>query len=145
MLKAEALAPQTAYTKTATYLTYDDDISIAPLSNALAQQTCATPAGAKFWWLSTRTHKFAFTSSIINLAANIAVSTDWEHPTVATYSSPNFLVFSSGLTYACHYYNPSNNTVHEGDSELTEENCMGIGYFFPATHSAFCLGSAGPL
>jgi hypothetical protein len=145
LLKAEALATQATYTKTATYLTYNNGMSI-PTGISTVQKTCAVPAGAKFWWLSTRTHHFAMTSKIINAGSDVVVSTDWEHPAAATFAAPNFLQFApAGLTYECDYNNDSGNPIHDGDSETTNENCAGIGYFFPATHAALCLGNLGPL
>jgi hypothetical protein len=105
------------------------------------------PPAVKFWWLSTRTHKFATEAKISDIGADLVVSSDWEHPATQVYSAP-FHTFSSGpgsgLTYRCTYSNPTFGPITEGDSEVTDEACYGIGYFFPATHPAICLDSSGP-
>jgi hypothetical protein len=51
---------------------------------------------------------------------------------------------SSGLTYDCVYDNPGNAIVVSGDSESTNESCIGIGYFFPATGPKLCVNNLGP-
>jgi hypothetical protein len=147
LLQADALAPGDAYTKTATYLTYNANISIAPNAvGATAQQTCATPVGAKFWWLSTRTHLHASSSQISDATSPLVVSSDWEHPAAATFGPPAFYAFSpAGLTYRCVYDNPGNMAIHDGESEATDEACIGIGYFFPATRPSLCFNNVGPL
>ncbi|MEO7757997.1 MAG: hypothetical protein ABIS07_15585 [Dokdonella sp.] len=145
LLKAEALAPQTPFTNTATYLTRKTNMSLG-MGVVSVQDTCATPAGAKFWWLSTRTHHFAQMSKITNALADVVVSADWEHPAAATFAAPNFLQFGpGGLTYECTYDNNSGHPLHDGDNESSDENCIGIGYFFPAAHPALCVNNLGPL
>lgn len=147
-LVAEALAPGVDYTRTATYLTTNINLSIPPGAvGYTVEETCPTPDGVKFWWLSTRTHRFATLAEIRDADVQLVVSTDWEHPEVATFPPPDFHAFASGgLTYQCTYNNPTNVTINFGDSELTDENCIGIGYFFPANDGArFCVNSIGPL
>jgi len=76
----------------------------------------------------------------------VVVSSDWSHPAIATFATPNFVTFASGLTYHCDYVNSSNFSLHSGDSEATDEVCMGIGYFFPAdTGPKLCFNNTGPL
>ena len=145
-LSAQALDPATVYTKSATYMSYNSNLLLPPISISTAEQTCATPAGSKFWRLSSRTHRYATMSKIINAGSDVVVSLDWEHPAVATFSAPGFLTFGSGMTYHCEYYNPGSVSVHSGDSESTDEVCMGIGYFFPAdTGAKICINNTGPL
>jgi hypothetical protein len=143
VLQAEGLDPAVAYTKTATYLTYANLFIPSPSVGSM-QNTCATPSSAKFWWLSTRTHQFASQSRIINSGSDVVVSTDWQHPAAATFGPPAFFQFSSGLTYEGTYNNSSGHPITDGDSEATNENCVGIGYFFPAAHAIFCLNNIGP-
>lgn len=146
-VEAEALAPSTEFTRTATYVTTNVSLSIPP--NAVgytAEETCAAPPAVKFWWLSTRTHHFATSATVRDDATTLLVTTDWEHPTQATYDPPGFHAFSaSGLTYECVYNNPTGSTIHSGDSESTDEVCMAIGYFFPATRPMLCIDNVGPL
>jgi hypothetical protein len=145
-LSAQALDPAATYTKSATYMTYNANLVLFPMSSGSAEQTCATPAGSKFWRLTSRTHRRATVSKIINAGSDVVVSTDWEHPAVATFSAPSFVTFGSGMTYRCEYFNPSPFTVQDGASEFSDEVCMGIGYFFPADSGAkICFNSIGPL
>jgi hypothetical protein len=146
MVKAVGHATGVAYTKTATYLTINTSFAIPPGAVGYeTTKTCAAPAGAKFWWLSTRTHKFATQAKVINSGSDVVVSTDWEHPSIATFTAPGFLTFPGGLTYQCTYNNPLGFTIQPGDSEVTNEACMGIGYFFPATRPMLCVNNLGPL
>lgn len=146
LLEAETLGSDTEYTRTASYLTLNTNINIPPLGNAVVTATCAAPPSASFWWLSTRTHRFATQSKIADGATTLVVSSDWEHPAAAQFSAPDFHSFSlSGMTYECAYANPTGSAIHFGDSETSDEACMGIGMFFPATHPAMCVNGTGPL
>jgi len=147
MLTADALAPADPYTKSATYLAANLTFSIpTPAAGFPAQQTCALPAGAKFWWLSTRTHHFATESAILDTGSPLVVSTDWQHPSVMAFDAPAFYSFSaSGMTYRCTYDNPTGAPVHAGEDEESNEACIGVGYFFPAARPSLCINNLGPL
>ena len=145
-LSAEALDPANMYTKSAAYMTFNSNLSLPPMASSMAQNTCPAPAASKFWLLTTRTHRYATQSKISNNGSDVVVSNDWQHPAVATFVTPNFVTFASGLTYHCDYFNSSNFTLHSGDSEVSDEVCMGIGYFFPAdTGPKLCINNTGPL
>lgn len=146
-VEAEALAPATPFTRTATYVTTIISLLIPPNTfGHTVEQTCATPPNVKFWWLSTRTHRFATAASVSDDDVTLLVTSDWEHPTQATYDPPGFYTFSaSGLTYGCTYDNPTGSTIQFGESESSDETCMAIGYFFPAKRPMFCIDSQGPL
>ncbi|MEO7198890.1 MAG: hypothetical protein ABIY56_01595 [Dokdonella sp.] len=148
LLVAEAMDPSKPYSKSATYVAQRSDMSVPPNSTGfVVQNTCAVPTGAKFWWLSTRTHRFATSSAISDGASQISFTTDWEHPDIAEFPVPPFYSFvSSGLTYRCVYDNPTNTTIRAGDNEFSQEVCMAISYFFPApTGSKVCIDGTGPL
>ena len=146
LLRADSLPTGQPYTKSAAYLTYNFSLTIPPSTTVTVQQTCPTPAGAKFWRVSTRTHRFATFSRILDGTSVLLENPDWEDPAGATFTAPAFHPFASGgLKYECTYFNFSGNTVHAGEQEDLDEVCMGIGYFFPAEHPAFCLNSSGPL
>lgn len=147
VLGAEALAPAVAYTKTATYQTYNGSLSIPPGAIGDTEtQTCAVPADIEFWRLSTHTHRNAIEAKIRDGATTLVVTNDWENPAVTSYASPGFYAFSaSGLTYECTYNNSGASTITTGDSDLFDENCVAIGYFFPATRPMICYNSIGPL
>lgn len=148
-LTAEAYEAGTAYTKTAAFVTYNNQISIAPgATNDVETQACNVPAGAKFWTLSTHAHKQAIRTEIKDDATTVFTSYDWEHPGFARWMSAPYHTFTSGkLTYECTYNNTGDNadsTVVAGPSADTNEMCMAVGYYFPATKSLICLNSLGP-
>jgi hypothetical protein len=145
-ITADALDPQQTYTKTAAYLTTNSTVDIpAGTLGYPVQNTCAVPANVKFWWLSTRTHHFAMQSKISDGSTDLIVSNDWADPSVALFPAPSFYQFTNGLTYACTYNNAGGDRVLFGDSESTNELCMGIGYFFPANAGGkTCTNNSGP-
>lgn len=145
-LEAEALDPDTPYTETATYHAINFLISIPPGAGGFSvSKTCPTPPGVEFWWLSTRTHRFATEAKVRDGNDNLVQTLDWEHPSALVLAGPNFHAFSSGLTYECTYANPTGSTITFGESESTNETCIGVGYFFPATRPMLCVNNIGPL
>jgi len=143
-LNAEALPAATAFTKTAAYTTYNGAIRIAAgATNYTETKTCQTPAGSKFWAMSTHAHKQAIKTAVKSGGAastNIAFeSTDWEHPGSKNWMAAPFYSFDNNqLTFACTYNNPTNREIRSGDSAATDEMCMAAGYYFPATKPVFC-------
>jgi Copper type II ascorbate-dependent monooxygenase, C-terminal domain len=115
--------------------------------------TCTAPVGSKFFIMSTHTHKHA-TAAVVNFVhggqsqeivhtgtaatypANQAPGsgTDWEHPGVGQWATPNYLTVSSGdsFTYSCSYSNSASTAVTVGETAASNEMCMAIGYYFPA-------------
>jgi len=146
-LDAEALDAGAPYTKTAAFVTYNGSISIPPNATSdLETRSCATPAGVKFWLMSTHSHKQAIKTAVKDGTAEMFASTDWEHPGIVSFMEPaTFYTFASNrLTYECTYANPTNRTITSGDSAVTDEMCMASGYYFPANKPLFCLDNAGP-
>jgi hypothetical protein len=144
-LEAEGLPDETTYTRTASYMTYNTNISVGVGQTGSATETCGVPPAVKFWWLSTETHKFATQTRLQDGASILLTNNDWEDPAIATYSAPAFLDITAvgGLTYQCDYNNFSGSTLVTGDSP-DKENCIAIGYFFPATQSYLCYNSTSP-
>jgi len=145
-LDAFALAAGTAYTRTASYVTYNASISIPPAAvNHVETRTCTVPAGIKFWEISTHSHKQSVHTDVKDGDAMTFTSDDWEHPGSTQWSAPMFYTFASGkLTYECTYDNIASNagaTVVSGPSAQTNEMCMAIGYYFPATTPHMCFNS----
>jgi hypothetical protein len=143
---ANGRAGDQAYTKTATYVTYNGSLSIPAFGSTTSTYACAVPDPAKFWWFSTHTHRRATSATLRNGATTLLVTTDWEKPTIATYAAPSFYAFGAGekLTYECSFTNDRAATVTTGDNYETDENCIGIGYYFPGD-GALCYNAAGPL
>ncbi len=114
---------------------------------------CTAPVGAKFFSMSTHTHKHA-TAAVVNFISGGApqeivhtgpdqtypasqqqgTGTDWEHPGVALWSGPDFLTVNSGdsFTYSCTYTNTASTPVTVGETAATNEMCMAVGYYYPA-------------
>ncbi len=146
-VNAEAYQATDAYTPTAPYITFNGSINIpAGAVGDVETQTCSTPAGAKFWMVSTHAHKQAVKTEIKNgmpASTDIAfTSMDWEHPGAKAWMATPFYSFTGDkLTYSCTYNNTGSNagrTVTTGDSAVTDEMCMATGYYFPAPKSRIC-------
>jgi len=156
-LEAYALPSGTNFTETDAYITYNNDISIPPNSmNTVVTASCNLPAGVKFWTLSTHSHKQSIETQIQDGSSMVLDSTDWEHPTVQNWMTPStFYTFqNSQLTWSCKYNNDApppyedstppgtsnaDQTIMAGPSAATNEMCMAVGYFFPATGPYFGL------
>jgi len=145
-LTANGRASAQAYTKTATYMTYAGSLSIPPFGSATVTNACAVPDPAKFWWFSTHTHLRANSATLRNGATPLLITSDWEAPTIATYAAPSFYQFGAGekLTYECSFTNNLGSMVKAGDSYLSDENCVAVGYYFPGD-GGLCYDSFGPL
>jgi hypothetical protein len=145
---AYALPADTAFTPTAAFITYNASIDIPPNAvNDVESRTCMTPAGAKFWFMSTHAHKQAMMMRVKDGANVVFESGDWEHPGQRDFAAP-YMSFASGkLTYECTYTNLGDNAtkrIISGPSAATDEMCMSYGYYFPAQRPAFCYDDAGP-
>ena len=137
-----------AYTPTAAYNTYNQDLSIGPgATNIVATATCPTPAGAKFWQMTTHQHKQGTAAKVLDGSTMLVETMDWEHPTAVRWDNPQFQAFGGNrLTWSCTYSNLGDNknrTVKSGASAATDEMCMANGYMFPATSSQFCVQIGG--
>lgn len=146
-LDAEALQLGTPYTRTASYYTYNALMSLPPDGTLHSQtQTCAVPAGVGFWLLTTHTHGHAISAAIRDGVAPLVESSDWQDPAIQIFAPPGAYTFSaSGLTYECGFVNNSGSTITSGNDPATQENCVAIGYFFPATRPMRCDTQTGPL
>jgi hypothetical protein len=146
-IEAYALPATTKYTETDAYVTYNANISIPPGAvNKVETDTCATPANAKFWTVSTHSHKQSVETDIKDNSGDmIFQSMDWQHPGTTNWNQPTFYTFpNNSLTVDCTYDNNdptdpnSQTTIVDGQSAQTNEMCMATGYFFPATGAQFC-------
>ena len=141
-IDAEAYAATETYTPAAAFVTYNTQIDLAPNSTGSAGGTCAVPAGAKFFAMGTHAHHFSTTTAVKDGAAMVFESSNWEHPGAATWTADPYYTFASGkLTYRCDYANTSGQRVRTGNSAQTDEMCMAVGYFFPASAAKFCINS----
>jgi hypothetical protein len=141
-LKAYALPAGTPFTQTDAYVTYNQDIKIAP--HAVGKSftaSCDLPAGVQFWTMSTHSHKQSVMTVVDDGANAIFTSTDWQHPGSMNWMATPFYKFTnSKLTWTCTYDNTGDNAANEvdsGTSAATDEMCMATGYFFPSTGPKF--------
>lgn len=128
------------YTRTETFMSTSGLIAVPPYtSNKVESRTCDVPAGAKFWSLTTHTHKFAKRASVQENTDVLVDTTDWTNPDAATWPAPPFFSFATNrMTTACTYDNPNGYTLRTGGSYQSEEQCVAVGYFFPATKPLMC-------
>jgi hypothetical protein len=147
-VSADALAEGVVYTRTATYVTFNGNLSIPPnaMNFAGGAFDCDAPPGAKIWRTSMHAHKQLVHSEVRDGATAVNANDDWEHPAVTTFAGPAFYTFNHPITYTCTYSNLGDNnarTIHTGESDATDEQCVSIHYFFPATtnHTAFCFNN----
>jgi hypothetical protein len=150
-LNAYAYAEGVQVTPAAPFVTYDTKITLQPGSALVprpgtATRTCTVPADARFFSMSTHTHRQSIHTSVTDGDATSTTtvfdSTDWARPGTRTWNAAPFFSFASGkLTYRCDYMNPTNRVIVTGDSAVDNETCMAIGFFFPAAMSKghFCL------
>jgi hypothetical protein len=146
-INADALDAGAPFTQTDAYVTYNDQISIPPSSQSgdtTASSTCNLPTNAKFWTLSTHSHKQSIATKIADGSAMVFSSTDWEHPGQVNWNAAPFYSFGNKLTISCTYHNPGTSTIVDGPSATTNEMCMAVGYYFPSQGTKFCLASLAP-
>jgi hypothetical protein len=138
-LNAEGLETP-VYTTTETYVAYTGALAIPPQTAGHYQaRSCLLPAGARFWRWSMRAHKQAVRMTALDGADVLYQSLDWSRPGASTWPSAPFLTFASPrVTYACTWNNPTTRTIHVGSSQESEEECIAVGYFFPATEPVHC-------
>ena len=105
--------------------------------------TCTAAAGSNFFVMGTHTHGHATVADVNFVSGgqstNIVHTTDWRNPDVGVWTAPHFLTVRPGdsFTYSCSYSNSGTDAVTVGEEQQGTENCMAIGYYFPAG-SASC-------
>ena len=123
-------------------LTYNSQIAIPPSSGATASAVCPVPAGVKFWHFTTHTHQRASSATLQAFPSfdTFVVTTNPAAPLIQEFGPP-FYTFTGGdqLRYSCNYFNEQGFAIRSGGDELLDENCVGIGYFFPATRPRVCI------
>lgn len=148
-LVARGLSRGRAYTPTATFVATNVALSIPPGAiGDVESQTCNVPAAVEFWWYSTHAHKQMVLARVQEApaATTLVESSDWEAPAITEFPAPPFHAYGPGeqLRYECTYANQTGRTITSGTSENTDEQCVAIGYFFPATRPLICVNSSGP-
>jgi hypothetical protein len=100
--------------------------------------TCTAPAGANFFLVGTQTNGHA-TAADVNFVSggqskNIVHTTDWMNPDVSVWTAAPFLTVREGdsFAYSCSYFNRGAAAITVGESLVSNEKCMTVGYYFPA-------------
>jgi hypothetical protein len=142
-LNAETYGATDTYQKAAAFVTYTAGFTVPPGDSSVNKTCDLTSLGAVKWFtLSTHTHKQGVRTSVRDGAATateIFTAADWEHPGAVNWPDPFYTFPSNKLYYQCDYTNPGTTTITEGQSAQTNEMCMAVGYFFPATRAKFCV------
>jgi hypothetical protein len=154
-LEAYQLPANTPYTETEAYVTYNQDLSIPPGAVGLtATAKCPVPSGVKFWSMSSHSHKQSVMTQVMDGSSMVFQGTNWSDPGAMLWNAP-FYTFNGSLSWSCTYNNnapppyepqgPSNAnaTIEAGPSAATNEMCMAVGYYFPATGATFGLEIGG--
>jgi hypothetical protein len=129
--------------KAASMTSYNTQIDVPAATAAgpgtqTVQGTCNAPVGSNFFIVTSHTHKHATLAEVNYVSGgqsqNLVHTTDWEHPDVRLWNSPNFLTLGAGdsFTYSCSYSNSGSSAVLVGDTAASNEMCMLIAYYFPA-------------
>jgi len=144
-LNAHAYPDTTPVVIAAPYVTYNADIALTPGSATQPttksySATCtipnspdgtATGTPPKFFAMTTHTYRQGVHAVVMDGPTKVFESNNWEHP--GALSMAPFYTFASGaLTYQCDYRNPNTYSITSGVNPKTDEQCMAIGYFFPA-------------
>lgn len=139
-INLEAL-DEPVYTPTDTFTAIDTNFAVPPLAtNYVQSNTCDVPPGARFWRLTTHTHRFAKLSSVGDPAGKIFETTDWTHPAGMTWATPPYRALAGDeLTHGCTFDNPNAGfTLRAGGSYQYDDECVAVGYFFPASRPMAC-------
>lgn len=132
------------------FVTLNTQIDLLPAASAVMPSTgtvngnCNVTSDAKFYGMTTYTHKQGVHTFIKDGATTVFDSVNWEHPGTKNWNTSPFFSFTSGkLTYQCEYVNPNNYSIEYGDDTTSQEMCMAIGYYFPDDVGAghLCLNS----
>ena len=128
------------YTRTDTFTAYTGDIAIPPATYGHGEtRSCPLPSGATFWRWSMRTHQHAFDTAVLDGQTLLYGNDDWTTPGASLWPTPPFQTFvAPKVTYSCSYINPSTRTIGTGPGREVDEQCIAVGYFFPADRPRTC-------
>lgn len=129
------------------FASYNKKIAVPPHGTQTVDGHCVPPAGARFFRMTTHAHRLMTSAGVDRwkngqVGEELVHSEDWENPTVRDFAAP-YLTFAPGeeLYYTCSYRNPGDAVVYEGQSVVTSEMCMAVGYYFPSAGAAVCYDS----
>lgn len=146
-LNANAYDDAAAVTLAAPYVTYAVGFRIPPGGTSVpstfstAPITCTIPPAPdqstpKFFAITTHTFQQGIRATVKDGATTVFQSTNWERPGSRS-MAPFYTFASGGLTFQCDYVNPHLYSIPTGIDPATDEQCITIGYFFPAPTDGF--------
>jgi hypothetical protein len=135
------------FQKAAPLISFNTGINIPANGTQTVTGNCTPGVGASFFMASTHTHRRGILATINRVLADgtlgeeLVHTTDWEKPDLHSWSAAPFLTFKTGekFRYSCSYQNDLNVPVTVGNSAATNEMCMAVTYFFPASATGSCL------
>jgi hypothetical protein len=134
------------FQKAAPLISFNTSINIPANGTQTVGGDCTPGAGANFFMASTHTHRRGILATINRVLADgtmgeeLVHTTDWEKPDLRSYQAAPFLTFKTGekFHYSCSYQNDRNLPTTVGNSADTNEMCMAVTYFFPASATGSC-------
>jgi hypothetical protein len=135
------------FEKAASLISFNAGIFLQPNEMQTVEGDCTPGDGAKFFYMLTHTHRRGQLATIDRVLADgslgerLVKSTDWEHPDEEKWLKDPYLTFKTGekFHYSCQYMNDIDQIVTAGPSAATNEMCMAITYYFPASAGGTCL------
>lgn len=146
-VKLNAIFATGKFEKAASLISYNTGIFLQPHAAGTASGDCTPGNGAKFFYMLTHTHRRGKLATISRTLASgmmgetIVKSTDWEVPEEKKWLTDPYETFKQGekIHYECDYMNDLDTLVTAGPSAQTNEMCMAIMYYFPASAGGSCL------
>ena len=134
------------FEKAASLISYNTAIRLPPHGTQTVGGDCTPGPGAKFFYMLTHTHRRGLLATITRVHADgslgeeLVRSTDWEVPMERKWLDEPLLTFEPGekFHYSCEYQNDLEQVVTSGPSAATNEMCMAITYYYPASAGGGC-------
>jgi hypothetical protein len=134
------------FQKAAPLISFNTGIRIPAHGMQTVGGDCTPGNGAKFFYMLTHTHRRGQLATITRVMANgqmgeqLIKSTNWDIPEDKSWVDAPYLTFAAGekFHYSCEYMNDLNQVVTAGPSANTNEMCMAITYYFPASAGGSC-------
>ena len=139
-IEATGYDTDVAVTRADPFVSFNGNLDIPPSGIVTASQDCPFPNDVDVFALTMHAHKQAVHMAITDASTILFESDDFSNPGGVSLSGPPFIGFTSGtLTTRCDYVNPTPFTIRSGDSEATDETCMGIAWYFPSVEPTYCF------
>lgn len=140
-IEMERYAPTFHFTEAHAFITFNTKINVPAGGTGSAGGTCQIDPIWNFVMMSTHSHQYTTAAKVYDGSSMVLETLDWAHATVARFEQPYYNFASGNVTYQCDYHNTTNMPLTTGESAISNEMCMAVGLFFPATRDTFCLNS----